>query len=154
VIDVTATASPHRTVVVLCGPPGAGKTTAAHASGLTVYDRDDERWTGEKMFRRALAGLRSDRAARAVVIRSGATSSARASACRLVAATHCFLLAEDETTLRERVRDRRRADFVQGNAAVRTWFEAFDAEDGVEIFPGWDFLDRTTLPLGATSRRW
>ena len=66
-----------RLVVLLFGPAGAGKTTAARSSGLTVFDRDDEKWSGERQFTQALRRLALDPSARAVVIRSGATSSAR-----------------------------------------------------------------------------
>lgn len=124
-------------VVILCGPAGAGKTTAARASGLTVYDRDDPEWHSEKQFTAKLAELALDPHARAVVIRSGATSSARAKAARLVGATHVYLLTEEPTELTRRVRQRNRADKVQGMTSIRSWFDKFDRADNVPDFPGW-----------------
>lgn len=77
-----------RLVVVLFGPPGAGKTTIARESPLAVYDRDDDAWIagGDIAFRRALDQLGANPGGRAVVIRSGASSSARAKTMRQVAA--------------------------------------------------------------------
>lgn len=144
----------RRVVVVICGPAGAGKTTVAEASGLEVYDRDDPRWLSERQFMAALRRLASDPGARAVVIRTGATSSARARARALVGATHCFVLVEPRDVLRERVRERRRADFVQGIASIDRWFAAFDREDGVQVFPGWEAVLGGLPSVGHTSRRW
>lgn len=127
-----------RIVVLLCGPPGAGKTTAAHASGLTVWDRDDAQWTSEKQFTDALAALASDPHARAVVIRTGATSSARIRAAALIGATHTYLLTGDEAELARRVAHRDRGDRVATLAAIRTWFARHDRDDEVADFPGWD----------------
>lgn len=140
-------------VVLLCGPPGAGKTTAARASGLQVFDRDDARWRSESAFRDAIHHLASDRSARAVVIRSGATSSARRSAANLIGATHTFMLLADVQVLRQRIRDRRRADFIRGVASLDRWFERFDRADGVQDFPGWGDL-AGSMPIGSTSRSW
>jgi len=67
-----------REVVLICGPPGAGKSTYARSTGLKVYDRDDPQWTSERQFRQALERLRRDPSAQAAVIRSGATRSAAA----------------------------------------------------------------------------
>lgn len=143
-----------RLVVVLCGPPGAGKTTAARSSGLEVFDRDDPQWSGESDFRQALAELARDRTARAVVIRSGATSSARAKAAQLVNATHVFVLLADEAELKRRVRARGRADLVTGIASVPRWLTSFDRIDGVSDFPGWDSLAPVDLSVGIRSREW
>jgi len=143
-----------RLVVVLCGPPGAGKTTATRSSGLQVFDRDDPQWSGEADFRRALAELAQDRTARAVVIRSGATSSARAKAAQLVNATHVFVLLADEAELKRRVRARGRADLVTGIASVPRWLASFDRLDGVLDFPGWDSLASVDLSVGTRSREW
>jgi len=126
-----------RTVVLLCGPPGAGKTTAARASGLTVYDRDDPQWTSERQFVEAVAHLSSDPDAHAVIIRSGATTTARAKAAALVGATHAYMVMLDRATLARRIATRNRHDKVQGLASLRSWFDSLDRYDGIEDFPGW-----------------
>lgn len=135
-----------RNVVLLCGPPGAGKTTAAHASGLPVFDRDDPRWPDEQSFRRDLARLAFDPQARAVVIRSGATSSARGRAAELVMATQVFVLLLPRDELMRRISIRARHDAKQTKAAVDTWFTRFERHDGVPDFPGWE--QATTPDLG------
>jgi guanylate kinase len=142
-----------RLVVILCGPAGAGKTTAAHASGLDVYDRDDAEWSSEKQFTARLADLARDPHARAVVIRSGATSSARAKAARLVSATHVYILTEDRRALARRVRARNRTDKVQGMISVNSWFDRFDRLDNVPDFPGWPEVLTTVVPVN-TSEAW
>ena len=141
-----------RRVVLLCGPPGAGKTTAAYASGLPVYDRDDERWCSEAGFRAALAQLASDPQARAVVIRSGASSSARAKAAGLVGATSVFMVIAPRDELMRRITMRARHDARQTKAAVDTWFSRFDRDDGVLDFPGWEQAEAPDL--GAVASHW
>jgi adenylate kinase family enzyme len=142
-----------RMVVVLCGPAGAGKTTAARQSGLTVYDRDDPEWTSEKQFTTRLADLARDPDAQAVVIRSGATSSARAKAAALVGATHVFLLLETPTELARRVRERGRADKVAGLTSIKGWFDHFDRNDNTPDFPSWSAVMASAEPIG-TSEVW
>lgn len=142
-----------RMVVVLCGPAGAGKTTAARQSGLEVFDRDDPEWHSEKQFTTRLADLARDPNARAVVIRSGATSSARAKATGLVSATHVYLLTEDPKELSRRVRGRDRADKVQGMTSIASWFAKFDRSDGVSDFPGWPAVFSRSAEL-RTSEAW
>ena len=144
-----------RRVVILCGPPGAGKKTAARASGLTVFDRDDPQWQSERQFTDALRALGRDPSARAVVIRSGATSSARARWSKLTVATHVFMVLLPPEECVRRVKARGREDMVWGIVSVPKWFESFDERDGVRVFPGWSALDDSPgLPLGSTSRRW
>jgi 5-methylcytosine-specific restriction endonuclease McrA len=135
-----------RLVVLLCGPAGAGKTTAARHSGLTVYDRDDPQWTGERHFLAALRRLGRTPTARAVVIRAGASSSARAKAAALVQATHVYLLTAPPDELGRRIAHRGRADAQQGLASIRTWHAQHDQDDGVRAFPGWDALGPGTTP--------
>lgn len=143
----------QRLVVILCGPAGAGKTTAARASGLDVFDRDDPEWSSERQFTAALSALARDPKARAVVIRSGATSSARARAAKLTAATHVYLLTESLAELERRVRERNRVDKVAGLQSLRSWFRRHDRDDGVPDFPGWPAVFAGVAPLN-TSEAW
>lgn len=143
-----------RMVVLLCGPPGAGKTTAAHTSGLEVFDRDDPKWSGEKQFVARIGDLARQGDARAVVIRAGASSSARAKAARLIGASHVFLLLAERQELAHRVARRGRADVRNGLASIKSWFEDFDRDDGVQVFPGWDLISGSGLSLGVGSRAW
>lgn len=138
-----------RQVVILCGPPGAGKTTQAHMSGLTVYDRDDERWASEQHFARAIAALADDPNAKAVVIRSGATSSARTKWAQLTDATHVYVITAPPWICRQRVTQRGRHDVRSSIPAITQWFA--DHEPGAMAFPGWDAHHAGTL---ATSRAW
>ncbi len=102
-----------RKVVLVVGPPGAGKTTFAHviaeAEELQVYDLDDERWSGsDALFRAALVRLREEPKARAVVIRTGATLKARQGAATACGATELVVLdtplAECITRIKQRNR--------------------------------------------------
>lgn len=130
-----------RRVVLLCGPPGAGKTTAARASGLEVFDRDDAAWVNEAQFRAALEDLGRRRFAHAVVIRAGASSSARRRWAELVRATHVLLVLEPAEVSAARVRARGRDDMVRTLAGINRWWSAFDHDDGAERFTSWAVLD-------------
>ncbi len=152
-LEVAAPSS-RRQVVCLFGPPGAGKTTEAHRSGLPVYDRDDERWSSEAEFAEALRLLGQDPDARAVVVRTGATSSARARIAKLVNATACRLIAADERTLRARIAKRGRSDAMETSVGVKRWFDAFDDADGIRAFTTWDdamSFSAETKPTNPTS---
>lgn len=141
-----------REVVILCGPPGAGKTTAARLSGLPIYDRDDPQWSSEHQFTEAMSRLADDPKAKAVVIRSGASSSARAKAARMVNATHIFVMTAERSELIRRITHRDRSDKVRTIAGVDTWFARFDQDDAVSRFPGWDAVREPDL--GVVSQEW
>lgn len=115
----------HRRVVLICGPPGAGKTTYAHGLGLEVYDRDDDRWSSDREFDEALRRVARDRTAQAAVIRSGATPTARAAAAALCQATETIVLAVDQATCAARIRHRGREHHHREIAAVTTWWNNY-----------------------------
>ncbi|MGO2362548.1 MAG: hypothetical protein ACTH6N_15655 [Brachybacterium tyrofermentans] len=130
-----------RRVVLLCGPPGAGKTTAARASGFEVFDRDDAAWTTESQFQAALEELGQRHHVEAVVIRAGATSSARRRWADLVRATHVFLVLEPPEVAAARVRARGRDDMVRTLAGIKRWWSAFDHDDHAPRFSSWELLN-------------
>ena len=118
-----------RKVILICGPPGAGKTTLAHTFDMDVYDLDDERWGGsDPLFKAALIELREQSNARAVVIRTGATISARQKSANLCAATECIVLDTplDECVRRIKERDRTTPPIrIQINGA-RDWWAKYE----------------------------
>lgn len=136
----TGTEVDLRLVVAIYGPPGAGKTTLAHAyadaAGLTVYDRDDEGWASERAFRDALKVDVADAAdARAVVIRAGASAAARHQTRALIRPDHEHLLVLPVPELRRRVAERGRADVATSHAAIATWHAAYEPDPALDPAP-------------------
>jgi|GEM_PF-3863516 len=124
-----------RKVVLVCGPPGAGKTTYAHTLGLDVYDLDDDQWRGnEGLFKSALIRLRENPRARAVVIRTAPTLSARQRAASMCGATDVVVIPTDLSTCLTRIRKRGRTEpplRYQINGA-KQWWETYE-EGAVEL---------------------
>lgn len=124
-----------RMVVLLCGPPGSGKTTRATqiaaTDHLTVYDYDDPQWQGKAgAFTSALSSIGDDPHARAVVIRTGATRTARATASALIRPTTTEVLAVDATTCKQRVisRARKRPPIRHQLAAIEAWWRDYQPD--------------------------
>ena len=137
-------------MVLVCGPPGAGKTTLARSLGLEVYDLDDPKWgDSERLFRNHLRRLATDPSAHAVVIRAGATLTARAAAQALILATETTVVETpvDECIRRVVKRNRPRPPMNMQIAAVRRWWDRYE--------PGTPDTGRIPTPsLGETSRDW
>lgn len=118
-----------RKVILICGPPGAGKTTYAHTLGLEVYDLDDEQWAySEALFRAGLVRVREDPKARAAVIRTAPTLASRQRAASMCGATDVVVLDTDLSTCLTRIRKRGRTDpplRYQINGAKK-WWETYE----------------------------
>lgn len=136
-----------RRVVLVCGPPGAGKTTLAKSLGLEVYDIDEPQWgNDETRFKAALERLNRDLEAQAVVIRSGATRTARAKAASLISATETTVVTTPEAECIKRVvaRNRPRPPLKVQIAAVKSWWMKYEP----------DTLESVTTAPGITIRDW
>ena len=130
-----------RLVIILCGPPGAGKTTIARQQDqLDILDWDDPQWTSRAQFTKAMRDIAANPHARAVIIRSGATTTARVRARRTARATHTFLVNTPEAVCRQRVIQRHRGDENQSLQGITGYFIAFDHNDNVAEFPGWNTI--------------
>lgn len=125
----------ERQVLLICGPPGSGKTTLAHSLGLKVYDRDDKCWRNEPHFVSAISHLGSDLDAQAAVIRCGAGAQSRSKTANLIKPTEVRILEVDAETCIRRVRERSRGNVDRDIAAVRKWWRDYTSRPSVGLDP-------------------
>jgi hypothetical protein len=119
-----------RNVILVCGPPGAGKTTYAQTLGIPVYDRDDARWSSGREFREAIERLAADPAASAVVIRTGHTRADREAVAKSIGATRIQVLDTPPDVCKDRIATRGRPDVAGELEAVDRWWANFKNEAG------------------------
>lgn len=118
-----------RRVLLIFGPPGAGKSTLAAVSGLAVFDRDDPHWL-EHDFPQALARIGRDPHAQAAVVRTGATPAARRATVDLVRPTETQLLLTPAATCVQRITARRRTppSLRTQIAAAHDWWRRYQPD--------------------------
>lgn len=138
--------SPNRHVVLITGPPCAGKTTYArtHARpGDTILDLDQiaralgstKAWQHEpaitrradEILRRKVTALRGGGAVRAWVIRSVPSGNTRSALARWIKATDTVLLLPPREVLVARALER--PDRLTTINAISTWLDHYSAHD-------------------------
>lgn len=141
----------ERNVLLICGPAGAGKTTLARSTGLTVFDLDDPHWDGsEALFRQAIGQLAKDPNAQAAVIRLAPTLSSRQAAANMCGASSVTVIETDLETCIQRIKDRGRTPIKEQIAAAQGWWAKYEAGS-----IGLPTLDGVAGPRSfVTSRAW
>lgn len=132
-------ATPRRLVIILTGPPGAGKTTLAHQladaspAPLDILDADDPGWTPAS-YRATLATLGHTPDTHTIAIRTAPTATARQRWIDLTQATHLYEIDPGYDTCASRIRARHDRDRRRDLAALDRWYT--DRQPGAAPWAG------------------
>jgi hypothetical protein len=110
-----------REVVLVVGPPGAGKSTWAESSGLLHLER--EQFPSDGRFRTAVTAAVAVDGARVAVVRCCASQAEEDEWVRLIGATRVEVVSAPLETCLTRIEQRRRPRWVEEIDAARRWFQ-------------------------------
>lgn len=113
------TPAPERHVVLVCGPPGSGKSTFARTLGLPVYEA--EAYRTDRAFVLAVLRAVEPEEARVAVVRCCPTPEDRAAWARTLRATRVVRMNTPLDVCIERIRQRGRPRWRAEVGAARAY---------------------------------
>jgi 5-methylcytosine-specific restriction protein A len=120
--NTTPTPTPDRTVILIVGPAGSGKTTLAKTLGLRHLEREQHH--SDQQFTDAASRAAHAPGARIVVVRACPTPADQEYWRAMLNATRVIVMPTSEAECMRRCRQRARPGWQGEIASVRAWFAA------------------------------